>query len=285
MGRNINRAMGKVNKVTKYLTGALLISALVLGSLTYNQNQKIINQTVIGAIIPHHLLVENYIDQFYKKVSRENPDIKTIILLSPNHFNFGFGFMQTTDGPKFLDIQKIQQLAENSPIKIEPKYFQKEHGITNHLPFIKKYFPEAKIIPIIFKKSTPQNRLDTLVKNLTEIIDQKTLIIASIDFTHYENENTALKNDQRTIDWLKNIKNEDISKIKLQDLNDLAKTFDQTNEESVAFDSPESMYVLIKLLNQHQAINFKLFKRTSSASLLNINDPLSNTSHIFGEFY
>lgn len=234
---------------------------------------------MVGALIPHHLLVEKHIDQFYQKLAEENSDIQTVILLSPNHLGHGRSFMQTTD--KFASIR---QLLEHSPLGLETKSFEKEHGVYIHLPFLKKYFPKAKLIPIIFKKNTPENRLNILTKNLKKNITDNTLIIGSIDFTHYESEEIAVGNDNRTITWLENLKNKDIGKISLDEIAKLAKSTKQTNLDSVAFDSPESMYVLLKLLANYQSTNFTLFKRTSTLSLTKLTNPLDNTSHIFGEF-
>ena len=271
------------------MAGALIIGALALSFLQATPKST---PKVGGAVIPHHLLVANYIDQFYQKLSTENPDIQTVILLSPNHLGRGLNFMQTTDSfptmmtaiQPTLDLKKIQQLLGHTPLKLEEKSFEGEHGIYNHLPYLKKYFPKAKLVPIILKHQTPQNRLDSLIKNLDQDLDDNTLIIASIDFTHYEDEDTALKNDNRSIAWLQNLKNTDIDQITLDAVRALATTIKQTNADSVAFDSPESMYVLIKLLNAHHSVNFTLFKRTSTLSLTKITDPLDNTSHVFGEF-
>jgi hypothetical protein len=197
----------------------------------------------------------------------------------------GLNFIQTTKNFSDIDIEKIDQLIATSPLHLEPKSFEKEHGIYIHLPYLKKYFPESKLIPIIIKLQTPENRLDSLIKNLEKHISANTLIIASVDFTHYEAEKIALKNDNRTIAWLENLKNTNMAKMNIEQIRQLAQSSDKTFENSVAFDSPESLYLLIKLLNPYHATNFTFFKRTSTLSLTRLTNPLDNTSHIFGEFH
>lgn len=286
MGRHLKHSMEKIKKIHVII----LTSALIIGALVFARPASI-KPKVIGAIIPHHLLVENQMDQFYQKLAKENPEISKIILISPNHMGRGLNFLQTTDNFSNLNLPTgqaglpdINQLVNHSPLYLEPKSFEKEHGIYNHLPFLKKYFPRASLIPIIIKLQTPENRLEMLISDLQKIITTDTLIIASVDFTHYESEKIALENDNRTIAWLESLNSEDISKINLQKIRDLAKSPNKNTYEAVAFDSPESLYLLIKLLNHYNATDFRLYKRTSTLSLTKLTNFLDNTSHIFGEF-
>ena len=52
------------------------------------QNQvKMPVAKVYGGIVPHHLLVKDKIAAYFKGL--ENDDYQTVILISPNHFNYG----------------------------------------------------------------------------------------------------------------------------------------------------------------------------------------------------
>lgn len=225
-------------------------------------------KNIEGIIVPHHLLVSKFIDETYSKVSQNLPDTENIILISLNHFNSGFSYIQK---PKLSEIS--------------------DHGITAQIPFIEKYFPKAKIFPVIIKAVAPQNRLDLLITKLSELDPQKTLVIASIDFSHYIDEDLALKKDTATIDWLKSVKTKTDSEISLDEIKKLAQVEEKFEEDfykietPVAIDSPESLYVITKLMALQSASNFELQNRTSSASLLGIEDQTQNTSHIFGFFY
>lgn len=218
-----------------------------------------------GLLVPHHLFVESQIEEFYTINSSE--EVEKIILLSPNHFDYGFSYVQTTtelDGAT-LDIDFIQ----NSSLEINTTTFDLEHGITNHLPYIAEYFPNAKIIPIRIKESTPEATLNSLISTLP----QDALVIASIDFSHEQLEEKALASDTKTIEWLENPGN-----FTLETIRELAETGEEC---STNIDSPESLYVLLKLMPPSQ---FALWQRTSSASLGNNPDLPENTSHIFGVF-
>ncbi|MFA6917547.1 MAG: AmmeMemoRadiSam system protein B [Candidatus Gracilibacteria bacterium] len=271
-----------------------IISVLIMGTLTVysainTQSQDSQEPTIQGIILPHHLLVEKYIDEFYKLTAENRPDIKRIILLSPNHFLYGFDPIQSTDkaftpknSPK-LDTNFIKFLSKNTPLRIESKNFEKEHGIMVELPFIKKYFPKAKVVPITLKNKISQLHLDKLVKEISKQNLSNTLIIASIDFTHYEPESVALKNDNAIITWLKTWQEKD-QKDAFTAIKNLAKSGAALTRSAVAIDSPESFYVMVKLMENLKTKNMTLWKRTSSASLLNNTDPLQNTSHLFIKF-
>lgn len=251
---------------------------------------------IAGAILPHHLLVENFIDDFYAVLAKEiNP--ARIILISPNHFDKGVKYIQTaTVTPKdryndVLDLQAIRFLASKAGAFIENKYYSVEHGIYVHYPFIKKYFPNALIVPITFKRGMPQAQLDKLIADLHDLqtTDNKnTLILASIDFTHYVSEDIAVGNDRKTIaylnQWASDGQLRNNPEQIFSDLKILSESKKEKNPEAVAIDSPESLYVLLNELNTYGIHGFTLWKRTSTLSLTGITDPDMNTSHIFGQF-
>ena len=238
------------------------------------------NKEVTGVVLPHHLFVEKYIDEFYRELSSEN-DFENIILLSPNHFNTGFSYIQTTQKTVddfVLDERKLRFLG------IEKNDFEKEHGINNQYVFIHKYFPDAKVFPIIIKEKTPQTRLEALISYLKQINTGRTLIIASLDFSHYTAEETALINDKRMTEWFENLDVNLTSDELFNKTIAIAKNSDPSDENGIAVDSPETLYVFVSLMSDSGLTKGGIWKRTSSASLTGISDPEQNTSHIFAIF-
>lgn len=293
MGRFIITIMGRrIRLILISTVGVLLIGTLTVFSASSTpvvSTKPATPKITMGFVTPHHLLVEYYINALYKLVGSERTDITQVIIISPNHFNYGYHYIQSTD-QKFtaknlptLDTDFINNLAKNTSLKIEPKYYEKEHGIMVELPFIKTYFPKAKVIPIIIKSDTPKARLDSVIKEILKSDLSHTLIIASIDFTHYEAEKVAVENDNRIINWLKEWSTKD-QKDPFTKIKNLAKSSSQTNASSVAMDSPETFYILTSIMAIEKAKDFTLFQRTSSASTFGVKDPLQNTSHIFGIF-
>ncbi len=278
-----------------------------------------------GMIVPHHLLVKDWMERFYEKESLKYPQpensrendiyataIERIILLSPNHFGYGYDWIQSTDIPPGLDIipgqdvwpanlpsvdarldgHGVNRLALAEALNIELTHFYREHGITTEFPFIERFFYGAYVLPITFKEGTPQTKLDALVEELIRLTSEDprpTLVIASIDFTHMEEEKYALQNDERTIQFLESLNTGDPTTdsptLSLDILRSLAKTTNPVPlPEAVAMDSPETLYVLLQLMHRAGHTQFALWDRTSSASLIPGLPAQDNTSHIFGSF-
>lgn len=272
MGWNIISTMARIRKTIRkiniILIGALIILSALILLYPFKLPEKIktseiatVKGKIHGIVLPHHLLVETFIDKFYHEVSINRPDIKDIILISPNHFFYGFEYIQG-----------------------ETKNLEKEHGIMNELPFIKKYFPKAKVTPYTIKPGTPQNRLDPLISEISKKNSDNTLIIASIDFSHYESEAISESNDAKTVMFLQKLNTLPKEENIFDDIKTLSISHKFASQESVAIDSPETLYVLVKLMELQNSETFHLWKRTSTLSLTNIKDPLQNTSHIFGFF-
>ncbi|MFA6436158.1 MAG: AmmeMemoRadiSam system protein B, partial [Candidatus Gracilibacteria bacterium] len=150
-------------------------------------------------------------------------------------------------------------------------------------PFLVSTFPNAKLLPLIIKTNTPQERIDLALEKLLQLDLSHTIIVGSLDFTHYTSEETALKNDERMVNFFENLNNETIT---LDTIKTLATSFDlDQTPDGLAVDSPETLYFFLRLMQSQNALAFTLWKRTSSASLLNNSDPTQNTSHLFGTFY
>ncbi|MBD3328037.1 AmmeMemoRadiSam system protein B [Candidatus Peregrinibacteria bacterium] len=219
-----------------------LISIITGFILTFN---------VQGAIIPHHDLVHDKIDLTYKILSVTN-DYEKVIILSPDHFEHGQGYISSNN-------------------------YEKEHGITIHIPYLKKYFPEADIEQFMFAREIPKKTLDNFIEQINRRNLSKTLIIASLDFSHYDNENNALITDGEIIKYL----NTSHKKINYSEIKRLAKGINPDLSYETSIDSPEVFYVFTRLMNDY---NFYFLDRTSAFQLNPNLQDRNNTSHIYGAF-
>lgn len=241
-----------------------------------------------GVILPHHILVEKYMDEFYSQLASGNI-YDRIVILSPNHFGEGYSYIQTTselekEGVN-LEIPWREKLVNSGLITVENKDFGMEHGVFVHYPFLAKYFPDAEVLPIIIKEETPCDLLKHLSNELNRLdvaSNEKTLFLASLDFSHYTKENLAVRNDKSTIEWLQNpnSRNENLC----LSAKDIAVSLSIQNEDAVAVDSPETLFVMADLMSNSYPNQFELWARTSSAALIPTLQPSENTSHIFGYY-
>jgi AmmeMemoRadiSam system protein B len=300
MGRNLQPAMEKIK-----ISSIGLLGILIMGMLSFSVSSDILNKKgdIVGVIIPHHMIVSAKIDELLAGLAKEN-NFTRIIILSPNHFNYGFHYIQTTNdnlGSLRANLGVINQLNAGQTAVIENKDFQKEHGIMSEIPLIEKYWPAARIIPVTIKTATPEWRLKKLAHELTGYAgakgykNEKTLIIASLDFSHYCTEETAKKNDRRFTDWIaahsnqqnntdNNTSDKTTTAISLDQIKKLAVSFPDISKTAIAIDSAETFYTFWLIKSGLELNNYILFARTSGAEITGSRDPLQNTSHIFAIF-
>ncbi|MFC1751297.1 AmmeMemoRadiSam system protein B, partial [Pseudomonadota bacterium] len=240
-----------MEKIKLFVLSVLCVSALSACQSDSNAEVSSIEEpasanTIQGLLLPHHLLVAEQMEKVYSSVVIEN-NYDRIIVISPNHFDTGFNYIQSTDiysdvGLPIpgLDMDFINYLYEERGLFIESKYFSEEHGIYAHFGFLNEHFPDAKLVPIIIKKYTPKERLDHLVAAIAEKDLSRTLIIASIDFTHFADEKLAVKDDERTVAWLNDWSENQGPANPFNEIVKIGISSDIASETAVAMDSTET---------------------------------------------
>ena len=230
------------------------------------------------AIIPHFMLDNEKVDKFYDFLKNEyynGWEPEKIILISPNHFH--------TQTKEMLTICESANVSYNSNtrnlsselsdlwVKCDENWeifdtwwdIQKtnEHGIGEHFQWINKYFPNSEVLPII----SPCFQLSAIENVLTNLkgLNWNILVIASVDFAHYQNEQQTLQHDQKSIETLKSM------------------TLNQSEFiDWIDADCPVCLYLLQNLANEKWK-NAELRYRDSSSTILNQDMWEENTSRIF----
>ncbi len=221
---------------------------------------------VLGVVINHHLLAKEIIAEIFERVKNKN--VARVVVLSPNHFSYGQGVIQTSlanwktpYGILEADAKAIKKL---DTISDENPSFGKEHGVSGLVGFIKKVFPEAEIVPIIIKDSFDLESSSKLAKELNKIINNETLVIASLDFSHYVIPAVAQYQDQLALNILNS---SDFGSIKY-----------------INIDSKPALNVLLEIMKQNRTQKFNLVENTSASELLGRPFFNENTSYITGYF-
>jgi len=213
----------------QYTDSSFFLSAIK--QTTVKPSSEIIN----GLIVPHHLLAKNIIANSFSYASANK--YKTIVLLSPDHYEAGEKEISVTErdfstvfGTVTTDKEIARQLKELSFVG-EGDFFYREHGLGSQLPFIKYYFPDAKIIALTFKPTTSQDKLDKVIAILEKNLSPDSLIIQSTDFSHYLSPAEAAVEDNESLNLINN--------------GDPAKVFDLGQPANI--DSTASLYVQTSL--------------------------------------
>jgi AmmeMemoRadiSam system protein B/AmmeMemoRadiSam system protein A len=121
----------------------------------------------------------------------ENGNYSTVIILAPSHQYplEGAAVSNHTHYRTPLGDVKVSSLTQkllkaSSLIKDLPEAQSSEHAAEIEVPFIQKSLPGSEIAPIIVGKIS-LSQIDELADLLIKHIDERTLIVASTDLSHY----------------------------------------------------------------------------------------------------
>jgi AmmeMemoRadiSam system protein B len=184
-----------------------------------------------------------------------------IIVIGPNHPNLGKNWALTSKqawdtpfGQLEPDIENINQLTQdnsNYKTQIDESVLGEEHSIGGIAPYIKYYIPEAKITPIILKSSTTKDQINYMSDLIAKIAkDKDTVVIASVDFSHYLTASQARTKDVTTLKAMQGYDNDKILTLN----NDY-------------LDSPPSIAMMLEIMQKLQTTNQELLNHTNSGDL------------------
>lgn len=175
---------------------------------TLLKNESVVAREDILAIIsPHHSLAASLIGSIVKEASGR--DVSTVVIIAPNHGHVGVeplaatqAFWQTPFGDLETDSFATDKFMADFGLFSAPEAFVDEHGIGSIAPYVKNYFPSAKVLPILINNSASEKNAaelsDWLVKNMQE----DWLVIFSMDFSHYLTKAGADKCDALTREFI-----------------------------------------------------------------------------------
>lgn len=115
--------------------------------------------------------------------------VKRVVLLSPAH-RMAFTGMAVPDaeafdtpfGPLLVDLEGLAQARRLPSVTLLDAAFDREHGVEAHFPLIRRYLPNAAIVPVILGAVSRQAVVDFLSWMWG---GPETLIIISSDLSHY----------------------------------------------------------------------------------------------------
>ncbi|HCB18763.1 TPA: AmmeMemoRadiSam system protein B [Candidatus Uhrbacteria bacterium] len=223
---------------------------------------------VQSALAAHHLLVAHKIAETFYTIGNE--DVHTIVLISPNHFSVGRSFAQISLGNwqtpyGILETDEgavVELLSKNTELAQEEEAFAKEHGIAALTPFIKKSFPNAKLVPIIVHDNLTLEQATILGTTIAQTLPNA-LLIGSADMSHYLPEYIAAFHDEVTLTAL---------------------AHGDCRGCELETDSNALLRILFAFNKEHGSQVWHPLYRGSSILMGATNDPEDNTSHILGYF-
>ncbi len=242
-------------------------------SLKIAENVKPQSNNIRGGIVPHHLLADGMIASFFKALSGNKYDY--IVVVAPNHKRIGKSSINTTKkswstpfGTLNSSKDIIESFIKEGLAAENPALMEEEHSVSSLIPYIKYYFPDSKIIPLIIHGNYGLANS----KNLGRIINKKMsdkdyLMIASIDFSHYLTPEKADKMDEITL-----------KAIQERNLNAISR---MSNDN---LDSPPSLMTFLTIMDGIGATKSDILGHDNSARISK-QQSTSTTSYFTMVFY
>lgn len=218
-------------------------------------------------IVPHFNVFADKRTELLKNIGTKNKT-QTAVVVSVNHFNSGQNNIITAErewtlagGNVKSNPDLVGKLATSGIAVSDESAFSNEHGITNVLPDVRDNVNPV-ILPIIIKDITPKEDIDKLANWLRENV-KDSILIASVDFSHYQPNAIAKAHDSYSIQALSSL---DADKI-----------------WAAETDSPQTLYLAGKMAEKQDARNFNLYYNSNSGAINN-NDDAETTSVVLGYY-
>lgn len=219
-----------------------------------------------GLLVPHHMIVSDKVFEAYRSFAQSfTVKPKTIIIIGPNHYEIGGANILTNSigyKTKFGVLEADTEAESTLGLTVNNFPFYKEHSISAHVNFIKYFFPDAKIVPIILKWKTTRKELNELFRKIVAL-KGNTAIIASIDFSHYQAEKVASFHDVLSQNEIERCDANAVNKLEI--------------------DSHASLYLFLKLMKNWGTCGSDILYHTNSQEFT--DEPLAaTTSHFIALF-
>jgi AmmeMemoRadiSam system protein B/AmmeMemoRadiSam system protein A len=141
-------------------------------------------------------------------------DYDTVVLIGPSH-RVGFtgasvyteGSFRTPLGDVKIDRRLARSLLdEKANVTFYPEAFEGEHSLEVQLPFLQSVLTDFRIVPILISRPTGE-MYNHLAGKLSEVLrrNEKVLIVASTDLSHYHDAERAESMDARILESIERL--------------------------------------------------------------------------------
>jgi hypothetical protein len=135
------------------------------------------------------------------------PRADTFVIIGPNHSGVGSAVAVSKErwSTPLGEIESDTNFIDKLPKKIidvDEIAHRHEHSVEVQLPFLQYLFGSFKIVSICMGLQDEDTAKDVAIEltGAMDAIDEKVIILASSDFTHYQPDEIARKNDHYVIE-------------------------------------------------------------------------------------
>ena len=141
-------------------------------------------------IVNQHVLAAHLIARQFAQAA--DPKVKTVVLITQNNWNAGrapiitseYGW-KTTLGTSSPATDIVEKLVSKKVAVVDEDIFAHEHGITGVVPYVAHSFPNARVVSLVVRDHTGDAQVDALASELSKLDLSETVIIGTIDMSHY----------------------------------------------------------------------------------------------------
>ncbi len=221
--------------------------------------------TLIGGLVPHHILAGSMFSRFYLELERQPP--ATVIVVGPNHDNRGARIATgvqpwtTPFGQVEVDQPLVEKLVAAGLATVDDGALDPEHSVGSQMPYIKYHAPGARVVPLIFHRDVSIGEIGRLAEFFAPLLGRDCILVASVDFSHYLTRPEAEAKDKET---LKAIRAEDLPALYRMGPDHL--------------DSPASLGLLLLTMKRLGAAGPEILGNTNSGVIIG-SDMIETTSY------
>ena len=196
------------------------------------------HESIAAATVPHYAPAQDMLVKELNTVRQGGEEPQTVVIVAPNHTGLGaavqlWGGGFTCGGNALSgDGELLSRLSSALDGKADTSGAQtaQDHSVTSIIPYVSEYWPHARVVTILLSRGASSRQLSVLAQCLHAYTkEQAVLLLASVDFSHYQTPEIAQKNDRETINAIES---------------GAAETVLSYGGEHV--DSPQTMTVLMK---------------------------------------
>lgn len=231
--------------------------------------RKPANGRVRAGILPHHTLVAPLLAAFFSGIAEQTPPA-TVVILGPDHGNLGRDYVTTTkhswqmpDGALAVNSELVDALVSAELVAVDDRVLRGEHGVFAVLPYLKRVFPDVKIVQLAIRGDLRPDKLRLLAVELGNRLKPNDLVVASVDFSHYKDATGAWTDDAVSLPVIRQL--------------------DAEAALGITVDSPPAVYLLLRYARL-QDLKYQELVHMNSAEFLHDLTLPSTTSYLTAYF-
>jgi len=192
-----------------YLTWAVTGEPLPPARIPLAEDTLPVGARPWAGTVSHHLLTDALIDRWFEALAKVR-SVKVFYVLSPSHWGLSVQQVSLTDGRWAVqggwvesDQARVVRLAQRLRVPLEPRVFDPEHGVSTLMPYLAKYFPNARVVAVAYRGEPPVDQ--PLVARIAAALEpefdasgrNENFLLLSTDFAHHGDlEGTKFKDNR-----------------------------------------------------------------------------------------